>query len=263
MAQPDREKPKLFQFAYFKNYQANIDFLANMTPGEQWDFYTTKVKNKAILKNYLEYTFQKVQEEGKISYTSDNKNVCFNTGLVTNQYEEIYALFEENNIQGNDVSRFFFVAFLKMSDSQLLRLFSRNMPERADFFQHPENLIFNPNCDIIPDIDHIITDNSERFPTHIQSMGDDGIRRQLIGAIDEVKKKVKTNYKIAVPQYYRNKIQLLLPLCLTPGSPNPDLALVIYKVDENTYCARTCLTLQMAYTNARLIVRPQSDWLKP
>ena len=94
-------------------------------------------------------------------------------------------------------------------------------------------------------------------------MGEDGIRRQLVGAIDEVIKKVRTNYKIAVPQYYRNKIQLLLPLCLTPGSPNPDLALVIYKVDEQTYCARTCLTIQMAYTNARLIVRPQSDWLKP
>ena len=137
------------------------------------------------------------------------------------------------------------------------------MPEKADFFQHPEDLIFNPNCDIIPDIDHIITDNIDRFPSYIQSMGEDGIRRQLVGAIDEVKKKVRTNYKIAVPQYYRNKIQLLLPLCLTPGSPNPDLALVIYKVDEQTYRARTCLTIQMAYTNARLIVRPQSDWLKP
>ncbi|MCS2900106.1 DUF3825 domain-containing protein [Bacteroides thetaiotaomicron] len=59
------------------------------------------------------------------------------------------------------------------------------------------------------------------------------------------------------------KFNYYFPLCLTPGSPNPDLALVIYKVDEQTYCARTCLTIQMAYTNARLIVRPQSDWLKP
>jgi hypothetical protein len=85
----------------------------------------------------------------------------------------------------------------------------------------------------------------------------------LVGAIEEVKKKIKTNYKIAVPQYYRGKIQLLLPLCLTPHSPNPDLALAIYKVDENIYCAKTCFTLKMAYTNARLIVKPQSDWLKP
>lgn len=257
------EKPKLLQFAFFKNYSASIDFLAKLTPTEQWDFHVHKTKNNAILKNYLEYTFQKLQTDNRISFTADNKYACFNTGLVTSQLEEIFALFEENRMRGNNISPYFFSAFLKKSDGQLLRLFSRNFPERADFFKNPADLIFNPNCDIIPDIDHIITDNFDRFPPYIQSMGEDGMRRQLIGAIDEVKKKVKTNYKIAVPQYYRERIQLLLPLCLTPGSPNPDLALVIYKVDEQTYCARTCLTLQMAYTNARLIVKPQSDWLKP
>lgn len=95
------------------------------------------------------------------------------------------------------------------------------------------------------------------------SLGDAEVRRRLEGAIDEAKKMVKTNYKIAVPQYYDNKIQLLLPLCLTPGSPNPDLALVTHKLNGNTYTARTCLTLKMAYNNARLIVKPQSSWLKP
>ena len=89
------------------------------------------------------------------------------------------------------------------------------------------------------------------------------MRRKLEGAIEEVKKKVKTNYKVAVPQYYKGRIQLLLPLCLTPNSPNPDLALVVHKIDDITYTARTCLTLKMAYNNARLIVKPQSAWLKP
>ena len=89
------------------------------------------------------------------------------------------------------------------------------------------------------------------------------IRRRLDGAIEEVKKRVKTNYKLAVPQFYNNRIQLLLPLNLTPGSPNPDLALAIHKISDDTYTARTCLTLKMAYNNARLIVKPQSVWLKP
>ena len=84
-----------------------------------------------------------------------------------------------------------------------------------------------------------------------------------MGAIDEVKKKVRTNYKIAVPQYYDGKIQLLLPLYFTSGSSNPDLALVAHKLNDNTYTARTCLTLKVAYNNARLIVKPQSNWLKP
>lgn len=245
------------------SYQNSVDFLSSMTPKEQWDFHDSAVKNKAILKNYLEYTYLRLEEEGKICFTQNNNFACFNTGLVTTQLEDIFALFEKNANARPGMSPYFFKAFLKKSDSSFLRNFSSNIPERADFFQNPIDLIFNPNCEIIPDIDHIITDNIDRFPVHMQSIGEDGIRRHLIGAIDEVKKRVRTNYKIAVPQYYRNRIQLLLPLCLTPGSQNPDLALVIYKVDGKTYCARTCLTLKMAYTNARLIVMPQSDWLKP
>lgn len=261
MATP--KKPELFSFAYFSNYQISINYLASMTPTESWDFSGSRINNFAILKNYLEYTFKKTKEEKIITYTADNKFTCFNTGLVTSNLEEIYALFEENNTTFPDSSPFFFRAFLKESDGQLLSIFSGILPKRSNYFNCPEELIFNPNCSIIPDLDHIITDNIDRFPPHLKSAGDSEIRRQLMGAIDEVKKQVKTNYKIAVPQYYRNKIQLLLPLCLTAGSPNPDLALVIYKVNATTYCARTCLTLQMAYTNARLIVRPQSEWLKP
>lgn len=141
--------------------------------------------------------------------------------------------------------------------------FSSNLPDVANFFENPELLIFNPKCELIPDIDHIISDNKDRFPLHLQKGDEPELRRQLMGAIDEVKKKVRTNYKIAVPQYYANKIQLLLPLCLTASSPNPDLALVINKLNDKTYIARTCLTLKMAYGNARLIVKPQSNWLKP
>ena len=88
----------------------------------------------------------------------------------------------------------------------------------------------------------------------MQGLESDEIRRRLIGAINEAQRKVRSNYKMAVPQYYEGKIQLLLPLCLTPGSPNPDLALVTHKISSNTYTARTCLTLKMAYNNARLIV---------
>ncbi len=145
----------------------------------------------------------------------------------------------------------------------LLKFFSDNLPEMADFFEKPDLLIFNPKCKLIPDIDHIIEDNIGRFPPHLQKTDNADLRRQLTGSIDEVKKKMRTNYKIAVPQFYDNKIQLLLPLCLTPGSPNADLALVVHKLNDKTYTARTCLTLKMAYNNARLIVKPQSNWLRP
>lgn len=41
-----------------------------------------------------------------------------------------------------------------------------------------------------------------------------------------------------------------------------DLALVIYRQNE-VYLASTCLNLDMAYNNARLLARPDSDWLEP
>lgn len=261
MAQLNNEqfKLELFKFAFFPNYKASVEYLATkLADTEKWDFGTHT--NYSILKNYLEYTYRKLRDENKIVYTSDNKFSCFNTGLVTAQLEDIFALFEQNH--GSGSSPYVFRCFCKESDSLFLRNFSSNIPIRADFFADPSSLIFNPNCKIIPDIDHIITDNKHRFPTYLQASGEGHMRRQLIGAIDEVIKLVKTNYKIAVPQFFNGRTQLLLPLCLTPGSKNPDLALVLYKLDDKNYCARTCLTLEMAYNNARLIVKPQSEWLK-
>ena len=67
--------------------------------------------------------------------------------------------------------------------------------------------------------------------------------------------------------YYPNakKLQLLLPLALE-DKKRIDVALVcnhVYKPEEgvNNYEGRTIFTLQMAYNNARLITRPDSDWL--
>lgn len=184
--------------------------------------------------------------------------------MITENLEDIFAFFEEyKNPKPGFSAPYCFKAFLKKSDNNILRHFSHNLPDIANFFEKPELLIFNPKCDLIPDIDHIIKDNIIRFPNHLQKADDAELRRQLTGAIEDVKKKVRTNYKIAVPQYYDGKIQLLLPLCLTSGSPNPDLALVVHRLNDKTYTARTCLTLKMAYNNARLIVKPQSNWLKP
>jgi hypothetical protein len=256
---------ELFSFAVFPNYNNAIKYLAeDLAEHEEWDNSDSQTKTYSILKNYLEFTFKKLKQEGKVAYTTDNKYACFNTGLVTTNLEDIFAFFEEyRNPRVGSTIPFCFKAFLKESDNNILRHFSGNIPEIASFFEKPELLIFNPKCRLIPDIDHIIQDNISRFPAHLQGAGDGELRRQLIGSIDEVKKKVRTNYKIAVPQYYDRKIQLLLPLCLTAGSPHPDLALVVHKLNENTYTARTCLTLKMAYNNARLIVKPQSNWLKP
>ena len=85
--------------------------------------------------------------------------------------------------------------------------------------------------------------------------------------------RVAWNYKTAIPVNYfdkqngTQKISLLLPLALEKKGII-DVALVCqhkYKPEEgvNNYEGKTIFTLEMAYNNARLIARPDSDWLKP
>lgn len=81
------------------------------------------------------------------------------------------------------------------------------------------------------------------------------------GAVGMAQKRVAANYRIAVPTYYKGSICLMLPICLT--SPNKtDLALAIQR-NDGFYVAKTVLTLDMAYNDARLIAKPDNDWLIP
>lgn len=63
----------------------------------------------------------------------------------------------------------------------------------------------------------------------------------------------------AVPQIYQQRLQYLLPLCLT-DMETPDLAITLRPMD-GYYMGYTCLTLEMAYLNARLLARPTAKWL--
>ena len=78
-----------------------------------------------------------------------------------------------------------------------------------------------------------------------------------------LKGRIKRNYKLAIPHWYKGKIQLLLPLYLTSDT-TADLALVVEHDEErNQYMARTALTMEQAYNNARLLTCPDRQWLNP
>lgn len=262
----------LFDFAFFPKFEDNLNVLATrIALNEPWG-YTNPAKelaegntaagfNYPILRTYLEHTFRKVKSEDKIVYTEDGQYACFNTGLVTPNLEEVYALFEKNKYP-NARSPFFFKAFIKKSDYEFLTLFSNRQPEPANYFEQPELLLFNPRLELIVDIDHVIQDNKYRFPDELKTASDREVKKHLIGAIDDISKRVKINYKLAIPQYYDNKFQLLLPLYLMDNN-KPDLAIVVERINDKIYSAWTCLTIGMAYNNARLIVCPHSDWLQP
>lgn len=168
----------------------------------------------------------------------------------------------------NNPSQWKFKQFLKESD-YLLRSFNP-LPDRASYFDDPTNLIYDirlghPRIDY----DHIKnrTENRNRFPQKYQSMNDHELQVLLEGAVKLAIKRVMRNYKAAVPQFFwdRNakvgELQLLLPLCLS--SPlKADVALVINRT-EYVYSGETILTLDMAYNNARLLAKPDTEWLQP
>ncbi|NLG24428.1 MAG: DUF3825 domain-containing protein [Clostridiales bacterium] len=138
--------------------------------------------------------------------------------------------------------------------------------KRPNYFDDPSKLIFRVNLSIIPQWDHILyeEENFHRIPEQLRQNGRDFCQSLISAAIESVKKRIEANYKTIVPQWHRGRIQLLAPLYLTNPNARPDLALVLsLSADETQYYGHTCLTMEMAYNNARLIARPESYWLQP
>ena len=248
----------LFDFAFIKDFDKKLDDLAALAEPENWDYQSSPSnQKKPILLNYVRYTYSRLSEEGKIELSGDGQFSVFNTGLVTVNQEPIFALFGKNAIP--ERQNWFLLKWVRKGEHDLVK-FDR-LPDMAHYFDKPEVLVFNCSKDLRANIEHIIADNKARFPAPYGTMDDYALQTFLKGSIDNAIERVRRNYKTAIPQYYRGKIQLLLPLCL--GSPQrADLAIVA-EDHGSFYRASTCLTLDMAYNNARQLARPDRDWLAP
>ena len=84
-------------------------------------------------------------------------------------------------------------------------------------------------------------------------------RIALDGAIKHSERLAQRSYRVAVPQFYRGGIQLLLPLYFR-DAVRADLALVLERHGD-WYRASTVLYPDWAYRHARLLSRPNSEWL--
>lgn len=253
--QKDSKNMKLFDFAWFQNFHNSIADLKTIAMEENWDYKNRPVGKNPILENYIHHTFSKLHEEEKVNVQGDY--AVFNTGLVTEFQEEIFAFFQKNKRTSTTIP-WFFLGWRKASDRDLMKFGS--LPEVANYFSNPSDLIYDTRLDLRTNVNHIIEDNIGRFPIQYQNMNRYQLGVLLDGTIKDAIHRVKRNYKTAVPQYYNGCLQLLLPICLT-SKATADLALVISK-ENGIYRANTCLTLDMAINNARLIARPDDEWLK-
>lgn len=236
-----------------------LDELATLAEPEDWDYRNTLNDfHKPVLFNYLKYTYKRLAEEDKIVIADDGSAIAFNTGLVTPSQVAIFCYCQKNFLQ-DKTTEWHFTAWRRKGEYDLTRF--STLPEMAHYFSDPSSLVLDTRRDFRINTDHIISENKERFPEPYRSMLDFQLSNFLNGAISSARERVKRNYKTAIPQYYRGQVQLLLPLCLSRPDI-ADLALVIESHDA-FYRAATCLTLDMAYNNARQLARPDRDWLQP
>ena len=250
----------LFDFAWLPNLDEQLRELAELAEPEDWTYHNSPNEYEfPILYNYLRYTYQRLAEERKINLSENVDFACFNTGLVTQNQESIFASFEINR-HVDAKQQWYFKGWYRPGQWEL-NIFPE-LPELAHYFDDPSVLVLDNRKPFRVNVEHIIEDTPrDRFPSEYESMSDYTVQMMLNGAISNAKERVRRNYKTAIPQYYRGQVQLLLPLCLKSPTQT-DLALVV-EIHDGFYRATTCLTLEMAYNNARQLARPDRDWLKP
>ena len=290
---------KLMSWAYMGDFREVVSKLKNMALKERWYYKAQSPTDPyPILSRYLNYTFYRLSKESNKIKTNDHF-AAFNTGLVNELYESIYALFEKNKNKNRQEWYFngFCISGVGWAGKTLASNFNP-LPERAQFFNTPMELIYDTTApEPQMNWNHIILDNVSRLPVEflednkpsgfifrdtnrMNTIEKNDYFKSLANAIEHDSKKfrsiknrfadslslalkrVQWNFKTAIPMYYpsNNKMSLLLPLSLIDDEVI-DLALVAEKTQSGSYLGHTILPLAWAYSNARLITRPDSDWL--
>ena len=79
-----------------EKYNQKLEMLARMAQPEKWTYKRIQDKDPyRILRNYIQYTYNRLDEEGKIISSADGKYRCMNTGLLTVYNQEIVAVISQ------------------------------------------------------------------------------------------------------------------------------------------------------------------------
>ena len=261
---PDTNLLKRFAFVgKAKDFDKKLRFLEKLAEREKWRFYDPTAYNNElnVIFYYVIHTFDRCYKQERITISADETAAAFNTGLMSNAGEEICGLFTKSKTYNPSDPRsnyWYLNGFFIESDRRFLS-YGVEVPPMATYFEDYNELYFDPEKDIVINFEHIFKDNRDRLPSELLQM-EEGVACQVLnGLLAHTRKKIKRNNRIPVPQFYNDKVMFLIPLSGF-GSEPIVLALEEY---ENQYRANTVLTLNMAYNCARLLTKPESNWLLP
>lgn len=248
----------LFKFAYCctkEGFANMIQYLSGIAESEPWSF--DDAPNSLLIK-YIKGTFRQCYKQGKILYSDDQKYCCFNTGLLTNNGHDIVALFEKNNKPG--CQEWHLIGFRNVTERVYMNIF-QTTPPLAEYTKNYEELYFNPNYPITINSDHILDDNWDRIH-EVVPLSKAIVKGLLPSATEEARRKVQRNMRLVVPQYYKNTIMYLMPINIPVDDDKVvTMALAVELTPTKQYRANTIFTKEMAYEKARLLMKPDSNWL--
>ena len=152
------------------------------------------------------------------------------------------------------------MGFRDITERQFLNAFS-SIPEIATYTDNYEELYFNPDYPIILSTDHILDDNWERIK-EVVPLSKSIVKGLLVGVVEEAKKRIRRNMRLVIPQFYNNQIMYLLPIQIPVDDDKFEtMALAVELTTTKQYRANTIFTKAMAYEKARLLMKPESNWL--
>lgn len=286
-------------FAYIQN-TTYLQELADLARSEEWTFKGSP-DDYEILKNYIAYTFFKLQLEGKICINKEGTFSAFNTGLPSGDYEAIYMCFTKSQSQ----EKWQYAGVCTAANGQLgKRLVSNftSLPQQAQYIKSKDNIVYDKSRKLFIDTDHIIMERLHRIPleflekhlyfvseatdvirrirnaedtqtywslyTELQSLIDSSViakeylKTALNCVVDKALRVVHWNYRLAVPSYFPKGDDMSLLLPMDfLDNGSPQAALVVQLTESGNYIGHTLLSMKQAYINARLIGSQESSWL--
>ena len=241
--------------------------LADLAEEEGWNYKVNPSKDPhQILRSYFKYTFLRINELPDHVVKSKSGSMAFNTGLVTRFQEQIFAVFLPRTATEKGPS-WILHAFEKESSHSFLHEFGGRIPPLARYFDSATQLVYDVALPLKVNVEHVPHDPA-RFPHALKGLSPTDLAALVNAKAPDAIERVRRNYKTAIPQFYRDgrsgvgKMQLLLPVALL-SRDRVELALAVDRLDSGVYLGKTVLTLDWAYNNARLLTRPDSDWLRP
>ncbi|WP_124059617.1 DUF3825 domain-containing protein [Vaginisenegalia massiliensis] len=241
------------------SFDNKLKYLTKIAEQEKWFFENDSGEDFSVIFYYIIHTFDQVFKQNKITINDDKTKAVFNTGLLTDLGYEIYGLFEKNTHFDGELGKsnyWHFKSFVTENERAFTEI-DINKPKMATFFTDYNELYFNPDKEIEINFDHIYDDNFDRLPEELQSLEKTVAKQVFDGALKHTILRIKRNNRIPVPQIYNDSVMFLIPVKVL-GTKT-----VVIAVEEQgkVYRANTILTMSMAYNCARLLTRPESNWL--